>query len=197
MRRAFTVGDDGLNSFDWSCPVDAPVGSYQLDVRLPGGNARSGASPVLGSARARVEEFQPDTLALAASFSPAAPKGWIRTGQDAPAVEAQARLDNLYGEPAGNHRVQATLRTEKSRLHFAGFEDYTFYEPAGFEGEGQSQDLPAAFTDSKGIPSTPPCGADGALRPLWALRPCRWRRCSSGWLLPLAPIRWKACPFRA
>ena len=153
MRRAFTVGDDGLNSFDWSCPVDAPVGSYQLDVRLPGGNARSGASPVLGSARARVEEFQPDTLALAASFSPAAPKGWIRTGQDAPAVEAQARLDNLYGEPAGNHRVQATLRTEKSRLHFAGFEDYTFYEPAGFEGEGQSQDLPAAFTDSKGIAS--------------------------------------------
>ncbi|QCC84883.1 alpha-2-macroglobulin family protein [Desulfovibrio desulfuricans] len=153
MRRAFTVGDDGLNSFDWSCPVDAPVGSYQLDVRLPGGNARSGASPVLGNARVRVEEFQPDTLALAASFSPAAPKGWIRTGQDAPAVVAQARLDNLYGEPAGNHRVQATLRTEKSRLHFAGFEDYTFYEPAGFEGEGQSQDLPAAFTDSKGIAS--------------------------------------------
>lgn len=94
-----------------------PVGSYQLDVRLPGGNARSGASPVLGSTSVRVEEFQPDTLALAASFTPAAPKGWIRTGQDAPTVEAQARLDNLYGEPASNHRVQAVLRTEKSRLH--------------------------------------------------------------------------------
>lgn len=151
MRRAFTVGDDGLNSFDWSCPADAPVGSYQLDVRLPGGNARSGASPVLGSTRVRVEEFQPDTLALAASFTPAAPKGWIRTGQDAPAIEAQARLDNLYGEPAANHRVQATLRTEKSRLHFTGFEDYTFYEPAGFEGEAQSLELPAGFTDAKGI----------------------------------------------
>lgn len=151
MRRAFTVGEDGLNSFDWACPEDAAVGSYQLDVRLPGDTTRSGASPVLGSTRVRVEEFQPDTLALAASFTPAAPKGWIRTGQDAPAVEAQARLDNLYGEPAANHRVQATLRTEKSRLHFAGYEDYTFYEPAGFEGEGQSLELPAAFTDSKGI----------------------------------------------
>lgn len=151
MRRAFTVGDDGLNSFDWPCPEDAPVGSYQLDVRLPGGNARSGASPVLGSTRVRVEEFQPDTLALAASFTPAAPKGWIRTGQDAPALEAQARLDNLYGEPAANHRVQATLRTEKSRLHFTGYEDYTFYEPAGFEGEAQSLELPAAYTDAKGI----------------------------------------------
>ncbi len=151
MRRAFTVGDDGLNSFDWSCPADAAVGSYQLDIRLPGGDVRSGASPVLGSTRVRVEEFQPDTLALSTSFTPTAPKGWIRTGLDAQNVDVQARLDNLYGEPAANHRVQVVLRTEKSHLHFAGYEDYTFYEPAGFEGEGQSLELPAAYTDNKGI----------------------------------------------
>lgn len=153
MRRAFTVGEDGLSSFDWACPEDAPVGSYQLDIRLPDSEVRSGTSPVLGSVRVRVEEFQPDTLSLTTSFTPAAPKGWIRTGPGAPEVEVQARLDNLYGEPAVNHRVQAVLRTEKSRLHFTGYEDYTFFEPSGFEGEGQSLELPVAYTDNKGLAS--------------------------------------------
>lgn len=152
MRSAFTVGADGLNAFDWTSSPDSPVGAYQLDIRLPEGKAgRSGPSLVLGSARVRVEEFQPDTLALSASFEPKAPKGWIRTGQDAPAAEVQARLDNLYGEPAAEHRAQAVLRTEKSRLSFPGYEDYTFYEAAGFEGESQSLDMPAAYTDAKGI----------------------------------------------
>jgi len=150
MRRAFTVGDEGINSFDWPCPEDAPTGAYQLDIRLPGSGGRAGSSLVLGGARGRVEEFQPDTLALATSLAPRAPKGWIRTGRDAPAMAAQARLDNLYGEPAVNHRMQAVLRTAKSRLHFPGFEDYTFYEPSGFEGEAQTLDLPTAYTDAKG-----------------------------------------------
>lgn len=150
MRRAFTVGADGLNAFDWSCPQDAPTGAYRLDIRLPAGGGRPGSALVLGGTRVRVEEFQPDTLALAASIAPRAPKGWIRTGRDAPAMAAQARLDNLYGEPAVNHRMQAVLRTAKSHLHFPGFEDYTFYEPSGFEGEAQSLDLPTAYTDAKG-----------------------------------------------
>ncbi|MBE6442544.1 MAG: alpha-2-macroglobulin family protein [Desulfovibrio desulfuricans] len=150
MRRAFAVGADGLNSFDWKSSEDSPVGVYQLDIGLAESGRKGPGSFVLGSARVRVEEFQPDTLALSASFTPAAPKGWIRTGVGAPEAWAQARLDNLYGEAAVNHRVKAVLRTEKGLLRFPGYEDYTFYEAPDFDGEGQSLDLPDAFTDEKG-----------------------------------------------
>ena len=152
MRRAFTVGEDGLNSFDWACPEDAAVGSYQLDVRLPGDTTRSGGSPVLGSTRVRVEEFQPDTLALAASFTPAAPKrldthragrpgcgsgrrGWI-------ICMANPRSIIAFRLPCAREKAACTLQDTKT---------IAFYEPAGFEGEGQSLELPAAYTDSKGI----------------------------------------------
>ncbi|MBO4301326.1 MAG: hypothetical protein J5861_06965 [Desulfovibrio sp.] len=150
LRHRFSVGHDGFNSLDWKSDEDSPVGAYQLDIRLAGSKANSPENAVLGSARVRLEEFQPDTLALTAQFAPGTPRGWIRTGTGAPDVWAQARLDNLYGEVAVNHRVKAVLRTEKSHMRFPGYEDFTFYEPSGFEGEGQTIELPDAYTDDKG-----------------------------------------------
>lgn len=153
MRRAFTAGADGLNALDWTSSPDAAVGAYQLDIRLADGKTGrgTGAAPVLGSARVRVEEFQPDTLALAAEFTPRKPRGWIRTGPGADPAVVRARLDNLYGEPAANHRVQAVFRVQNGKLRFPGYEDYTFHEAAPFEGEIQSMDLPAGYTDAGGV----------------------------------------------
>lgn len=151
LRQRFSVGADGLQNFSWKSSADAPVGAYQLDIRLAG--SRRGASTdatVLGSVRVRVEEFQPDTLALTATFTPTAPKGWIRTGGNAPETGAQVRLDNLYGEAAANHRIHAVLHTEKDRLRFPGYEDYTFCEGAGFDGEDQNLELPDVWTDAQG-----------------------------------------------
>ena len=157
LRQGFTVGKDGLNTFDWKSSEDSPVGAYQLDIRLAGvKNTKSESdevesnAAVLGSTRVRVEEFQPDTLALTAGIGPQLPKGWIHTGVNASEVWAQAKLDNLYGEPAANHRVKAVLQIQKGRLTFPGFEDYTFYEAPGFEGEDLTLDLPDGYTDQKG-----------------------------------------------
>lgn len=151
MRTPFKLAQDGLNTFDWKTPDDAAVGTYRLDIRLAAPSAGSGRTPVLGSAEVRVEEFQPDTLALNASFEPKAPKGWIRTDQAAGPAIAQARLDNLYGEPASGHRVEATFLASPGKLRFPGFEDYTFHDATPYGGETQSIEMPAAFTNEKGV----------------------------------------------
>ncbi len=144
LRRAVTSGADGLFTLEWQSPADTATGPYRLSVRLAGDRR-----VLLGDAVVRVEEFQPDTLSVKADFSPAAPRGWFRTGAD-DAPSARVRLDNLYGEPAAGHRVSASFQTEGGTLRFAEFSDYTFYDAAPFNGE--SRVLPAGdvTTDASG-----------------------------------------------
>ncbi|MDD4702515.1 MAG: MG2 domain-containing protein, partial [Desulfovibrio sp.] len=150
MRRSFTVGPEGLQNFTWTSTEDAAVGQYRMDIRLV--SDKTGyASPILGSTTTRVEEFQPDTLALAANFESGAPKGWIRTGEKMPPTVAVARLDNLYGEPAASHRIHTAFHTRKGALRFPGYEDYTFYDALSSGAQDQFMDLPDVFTDSKGV----------------------------------------------
>lgn len=156
MRRPFTLGAEGLQHFTWKSTEDAAVGQYRLDIRLASGKPGSGASgPVLGGTSTRVEEFQPDTLALSTSFEPVAPKGWIRTGMGASPAVAVARLDNLYGEPAADHRIQTAFHARKGMLRFPGYEDYAFYDASPSGAQDQYMDLPDAFTSSKGIARLP------------------------------------------
>lgn len=154
MRRPFTVGDEGLQHFTWSSPEDAAVGQYRLDIRLASGKPGS-SGPVLGGTSTRVEEFQPDTLALSTSFEPGAPKGWIRTGAGASPAVAAARLDNLYGEPAANHRIHTAFHARRGSLRFPGYEDYVFYDPSPSGAQDQYMDLPDVFTNSKGMARVP------------------------------------------
>jgi len=148
FRRSFTVGADGLHLFDWTSAEDDAAGAYRLDIRLAG---QGNSAPVLGSVTVRIEEFQPDTLALAAFFMPGQPKGWIRTDSGSGSITAQARLDNLYGEPAVAHRMRAEFRTRPGKLRFPGYEDYTFHDPQPFSGEPLTLPLPEASTDSGGL----------------------------------------------
>ena len=148
FRQVFPVGKDGLNFFEWTSAEGDAAGAYRLEIRLAG---QGSGAPVLGSTTVRIEEFQPDTLALAASFQPGRPKGWIRTGSGSGSIAAQARLDNLYGEPAADHRVRAEFRTQPGKLRFPGYEGYTFHDPLPFSGEPQTLPLSETFTDSGGL----------------------------------------------
>ncbi|SCM70313.1 MG2 domain-containing protein [Desulfovibrio sp. 86] len=150
MRRSFTVGPEGLQNFTWASSEDAAVGQYRMDIRLASDKPGYGG-PVLGSVTTRVEEFQPDTLALATSFESSAPKGWIRTGENMPPAMVLARLDNLYGEPAASHRIHAAFHARKGLLRFPGYEDYAFYDALSGSVQDQYMDLPDVFTDPKGL----------------------------------------------
>ncbi len=146
MEKSIILHREGIAALSWQAPDDTPAGLYRLDVCLKGKNDRNG--PVLGSTAVRIEEFQPDTLALRASFEPEQARGWIVTaaGQK---IMALARLDNLYGEPAANHRVRARLRSSPGFLRFPGYEDFTFPQPTAPVQEAE-QDIFEGHTDEDG-----------------------------------------------
>ena len=147
-RTVFTqrlTGDVSLCSTSWTSDPSSPTGPYRLEVRLG-----PDSGPVLGSTTVRLEEFQPDTLALAARLEPEVPAGWIRTRHRDTQARALVSLRTLYGEAAANHDIRASLHVSPASLHFAKYKDYTFHDPTLTIREQRSIALPDVQTDEQG-----------------------------------------------
>lgn len=150
QRTRFTPGSEGLAEFSWKSPADCATGDYRLDIQIPSDRDKGGYFRVLGTCTARIEEFEPDTLAMQTEFSPAKHEGWIRTDESAPSCSVSVRLSTLYGTAAAGHSVRASLSAVPARLRFKGFENYTFCDATPPLSEGRRQELPSAVTDKDG-----------------------------------------------
>ena len=142
-RRMFTVGSDGMAEMSWKAPEDAAAGRYRLDVKTPDGR---GMDVVLGSATVRVEEFQPDTMALSLSLSPDPGSGWL----DSSSVTAAVTLRNLFGLPAAERRVRGQISVWRVPLSFPGYEDFTFHDALPYKGSPLTLELGEVRTDAGG-----------------------------------------------
>ena len=136
---------DGLVTFAWKSDPDCATGTYRLDLNLDLGHKNFA---ILGTTHVRIEEFQPDTLALRLTKDKDAPKGWIKVDPKAKS-KIKVNLDNLYGEPARNHRIKATLHTDPSTLSLAGYSDFTFSDLTK-SNDTQDLNLPDAYTNEQG-----------------------------------------------
>ena len=154
LRRPFSVVADGLAAIEWQSREDSPTGRYRLDVQVADGGKPDRNALVLGTGSVRVEEFQPDTLELAARFEPVQKKGWLPLS-DSTAVTARALLKNLYGTPAADRRVKASLRIVPASFRFPGYEDDTFHDAAPYRGEARESTLPETRTGSDGTAVIP------------------------------------------
>lgn len=146
LRSELTLGSDGLASFAWKSGLDSAVGTYKLDLLMAGD--KNAEKKIIGTTTVRLEEFQPDTLAMRLAITDR-PKGWIRLAP-ASKVAASVHLDNLYGDPAPGHRIKSELRLEPARLQFSGFDGYTFCDNASEDGNSNTISLPDTFTDKAG-----------------------------------------------
>ncbi|MBO4334810.1 MAG: hypothetical protein J5846_03125 [Desulfovibrio sp.] len=143
LQQTLVLGPEGLGTLAYTTAADCPAGVYRLDICL---TRDKDEQTVLGSVTTRVEEFQPDTLALSLSWQGDNPKGWLPTREKA---RVQVVLKNLYGEPAVGNRVRARFLTEPRPLKFAAYKDFTFCDKES-AGENQEVALPESVTDEKG-----------------------------------------------
>ena len=148
MRRMFTVGTDAMAELSWDAPDVAPAGRYRLDVRT---SDAQGMDVVLGSAAVRVEEFQPDTMALALALSPASGRGWMAATEAGAAVT----LRNLFGMPAADRRVRGQLSVWAAPLTFPGYEDFFFHDAMPYKGSPLTLELGEFRTDAEGRVTMP------------------------------------------
>ncbi|HEY0505124.1 MAG TPA: alpha-2-macroglobulin [Lysobacter sp.] len=141
-KQRIALGASGFESLDYTAQDSAPSGTWQVTLSLIGkGDART----PIGQTSLQVREFAPDTLRVRAQLSRESTLGWIRPD----ALKAIVTAENLFGTPAQQRKVEATLVLRPAFPAFAQYPDYRFYDPQRAK-EGIDEDLSDGVTGADG-----------------------------------------------
>ncbi len=150
-RDKLKLGASGMAEFSHTTQDVSPTGNYTINLNLArdSGSASPGApeSPAqrLGSVSVKVQEFMPDRMKVSAKLSSEAPEGWI-TPKD---LKTRVNVQNLFGTPAPNRRVDAALTLAPAFPAFRSYPDYSFFDPSRAK-ESFRADLETGTTDDQG-----------------------------------------------
>jgi uncharacterized protein YfaS (alpha-2-macroglobulin family) len=141
-RERIRLSAAGFEELRYTTLDTAPTGDYSLNLYI----VKDGRpDSQIGSLAVKVQEFAPDRLRMSARLSAEAPDGWVTPAE----LKGRINLQNLFGTPAENRRVTATMTLSPAYPSFAAWRDYTFYDPQRAR-EGITEKLREAKTDDKG-----------------------------------------------
>lgn len=142
-RQRVALGEAGFESFDYTPAESAPSGTWQVDLYLVG---KDDERTAIGATTVQVREFLPDSMRVAARFSAQAGEGWVKPEQ----LAATVNVENLFGTPAQDRRVQATLVLRPAFAQFTRWPGWQFHDPQRAK-EGYDEALSETRTDADGI----------------------------------------------
>lgn len=147
-REKLRLGPSGAAEIEHSTEDTAPTGNYTVSLYLP--RSTSAGSPdaqglLLGSTTVKVQEFLPDRSKIKLTLNQQSTEGWVRP-QD---LKALIDVQNLFGTPAPQRKVQATMTLTPAFPSFSAHADYGFYLPQ-HDGEHQEDELGEQETDDDG-----------------------------------------------
>jgi uncharacterized protein YfaS (alpha-2-macroglobulin family) len=141
-RETLTLGAGGFAEFAHTPPETAPTGAYTVNLHV----LKDGKPDrQLGSTTVKVQEFLPDRMAVTATLSQPPADGWVHPKD----LKGRVQALNLFGTPAENRRVQASVSLYPAYPSFRAFPDHHFYDPQRAK-QGYSDELPEAQTDAAG-----------------------------------------------
>ncbi len=145
-RERMRLGEAGFETFDYTVSEAAASGTWTAQLYLIGkDDERRETRTEIGSTTVQVREFQPDSMRVQARFSQAVAEGWVKpTG-----LKALIHAENLFGTPAQDRKVTASLTLRPAFPEFASWPGWNFHDPQRAK-EGFEDSLPEAKTDAKG-----------------------------------------------
>lgn len=141
-RQRLKLDAAGFESIDYAAAESAPSGTWEANLYLLGKDDRRTA---IGSTSVQVREFAPDTMRVRAQLSADNPQGWIKPED----LSALVTLENLFGTPAQQRRVAATIVLRPAFPNFPAYPDYAFFDPQRAR-EGYDETLGDAVSDNQG-----------------------------------------------
>lgn len=147
LRERHNLDSTGFISSTLNTEASWATGLYNAQVMRKNGRYWEH----LGSGSFQVEEFQPDTMKIRASFDPLPPaKGWLMADK----LNAKVVLQNLFGAAAQDRRVTADLSLTPSHFSFSGeYKDFSFVDPyyiANSSRSGHRETLSEQRSDAEG-----------------------------------------------
>ncbi|MDH5360322.1 MAG: MG2 domain-containing protein, partial [Gammaproteobacteria bacterium] len=138
----FALSASGFESLSYQTRDSSPTGEYEVRLYLIKDEEERS---LLGSASIKLEEFLPDRMKISSSFTQERALGWVHPK----ALGARVNLKNLYGTPATQRRISATMTLSPYHPVFQKYSAFRFYDPLQAE-KGFSERLPEAQTDDNG-----------------------------------------------
>jgi uncharacterized protein YfaS (alpha-2-macroglobulin family) len=136
------MDDTGFGEITYTTAETAPTGSWTVNLAI----VRDGKADLqIGSTTVQVKEFQPDRMKVTAKLSSQVVEGWVKPDALKGLVDAQ----NLFGTPAADRRVEASLTLRPAWPSFHSWQDYHFYDVRRAK-DGYEENLQDGKTDDKG-----------------------------------------------
>lgn len=120
FNHTLRLDKSGLNSVSFNLPENAETGEWSVDLLISYENNQIS----IGSNTFQVQEFQPDTLKIKASFNQSHVDGWVSPSD----LVATVNVTNLFGTPAQNRNVNANLVLHSLLPKFSQYKDYHFFD---------------------------------------------------------------------
>ncbi|RDU99070.1 alpha-2-macroglobulin family protein [Trinickia dinghuensis] len=141
-RMPVSVDDSGFSEVSYTPSETAPTGTWTVNLYIVK-NGKTDAP--IGSTTVQVKEFLPDRMKVEAKLSQQVAEGWVKPDQLTGIVDAQ----NLFGTPAADRRVEASLTLRPVWPQFHSWQDYHFFDVRRAQ-EGYTTNLQDGKTDEKG-----------------------------------------------
>ncbi len=149
-RDKLRLGAGGAAEISHTTQETSPTGNYTVNLFLPKDNAGpDNPGLLLGSTTVKVQEFMPDRSKVTVKLNAAPSAGWIKHAD----VKALINVQNLFGTPASNRRVDATLTLSPAYPAFKGYSEYAFYDPSRARAKSnttQSEELGSTQSSESG-----------------------------------------------
>ena len=143
-RQSVTVDAAGFTAIDYTPPETAPTGAWAVSLYIDN-SGQDKDDQLIGSTTVQVKEFLPDRMKVASKLSRQVAEGWVKPDDLKALVDAQ----NLFGTPAQNRRVTATLTLRPAWPAFPSWSGYNFFATHRAK-DGYSADLQDGATDAQG-----------------------------------------------
>ena len=152
LRRRDASPPDGFLAWSFETRPESSTGRYEAGLYLAGDD--DDRRHHLGTVEFSVEDYRPDQLRIRAEIEDAPERGWVRPG----AHTARVSLENLFGTPAQNRRVRATLELTPASPRFEAHEEFVFTDPYRDPDAARRSvtlELEEAATDANGVAQLP------------------------------------------
>jgi hypothetical protein len=141
-RQPLAMDGSGFGELSYAPAETAPTGTWTVNLHV----VRDGrADTQIGSTTVQVKEFLPDRMKVAAHLSAQVPEGWVRPAD----LKALVDVQNLFGTPAADRRVEASLTLRPAWPAFRSWPQYHFYDVRRAK-EGYEEALQDGRTDAQG-----------------------------------------------
>ncbi|HEY9133170.1 MAG TPA: alpha-2-macroglobulin [Dyella sp.] len=137
-----TMDASGFGELAYAPAETAPTGTWTVNLYIVKDGKRN---TQIGNTTVQVKEFLPDRMKVDAQLSQQVAEGWVKPDQ----LKGEVNVQNLFGTPATDRRVEASLTLRPAYPAFRSWPDYHFYDVKRAK-DGYEEKLEDGKTDDKG-----------------------------------------------